>query len=397
MARFSYRGTDEQGIDRIGEVESESLLEASRKLRERGITAYTLERDDWEEIAKPLDEIDAFSYFNRSLAALSRVGIPLPTAIREISLGLRRGRFKNEVLRIESSLQEGKSLAEAIAEAQGAFPAYYTAMVQAGAESGNLPRVLHAVARTHESHRRVRRAIVAALAYPTIVLVTGVMLTVLFGIFLLPKQRILKAQVERRSEVTEQGSLYGLPWEATLPMLLFPAILVVGCGLALWFRRSARGERVLFRIPWVGEMMKTFTSARFFGTLSLLLQSGAALKDAVAVSVGASGSRQLSTDRDRLVARAAEGQKLSDLLRDSTVISPEVVGYLLVAEDAGRLPDATGQLGEVLTEQSAGASDDLYVVLFPLAILVTGFVVGSGLILFAADYIEFLRGFIFWR
>ncbi len=143
--------------------------------------------------------------------------------------------------------------------------------------------------------------------------------------------------------------------------------------------------------------MKTLTSARFFGTLSLLLQSGAALKDAVAVSVGASGSRQLSSDGDRLVARAAEGQKLSDLLRDSTVISPEVVGYLLVAEDAGRLPDATGQLGEVLTERSAGASDDLYVVLFPLAILVTGFVVGSGVILFAADYIEFLRGFIFWR
>ncbi|MHC4608139.1 MAG: hypothetical protein ACYTAF_14610, partial [Planctomycetota bacterium] len=79
MARFIYRGTDDGGADRKGVVEAESLTEALARVRGEGVIPSTVTREE-EILTEPMREVDAFTFFNRSLAALTRVGIPLAGA-----------------------------------------------------------------------------------------------------------------------------------------------------------------------------------------------------------------------------------------------------------------------------------------------------------------------------
>lgn len=390
MARFTYRGIDDRGRESRGSIEAASLVRAARELRGRGISSHSLERDDWEAISKPVGEIDGFSYFNRTLAGLSRAGVPLPRAVRDLSRGLRRGRFREKIEGVEKALGEGKSLDQAVAEAKGTFPPYYDSMVRAGIAAGNLPRVLHAVARTHEGIRRARRAVFSALAYPAVSFAIGVILMTVFFIFLVPQV----AQFYRVYRIAPSfpASLliraFHTPQTAVLGLL--SAALGIGAAI-VWLRRTASGESILHAIPAVGPVLRSLVLARFLGVLSILLQAKSLLPDALAVAAGASGSRRLRSESERLRARATEGEKLSEVLRDSRVVSPDVAAYLVMAEEGGGLAEGAGELAEMHAERSASRSDVLFMALFPLAMIAVGLVLGTVILAFASSYLDVLK------
>src|SRR6266849_6774482 len=146
MGTYTWKGTDPRGRLTKGEVAAPSLSEAASDLRARGLSPLTLERSDAESPIRPSVTADAFTLFNQNLAEMTAVGLPLPRAIREIASGLRTGRFKRSLDRIEAGLREGKTLDEAVAGESSVFPPYYRWMLRAGATSGNLSGMLSAVA-----------------------------------------------------------------------------------------------------------------------------------------------------------------------------------------------------------------------------------------------------------
>ena len=390
MTTYSYRGTDDQGRDQHGTLEAESLTQAAKQLRERSIHPRTLEREDWEEGAMPLEEMDAFSFFNRSLAGLSRVGIPLPRAVREISRGLRRGRFKKDLERIEAALREGRPLEEAIDETPDAFPPYYRWMVSAGTSAGNLPRILHAVARFHEGLRRATRALVGALAYPAMVLCFGAALMTFFLAYFGPMYEDIYRSLQLKPSFPRE-MLLGFFHSPIVPVATLGGMVLLTWGFVAWLRRTSSGERLLFRLPLVGRIARSLVVARLLGALSVLLRGKTPLETALPVALGASGSRRLPKEAERMRAEVAEGKRLGDLLRLSSVVPPEVAGYLLVGEESGRLPEASEELAEILTEQAAAASDTMFLLLFPLSILATGLLIGTVCVMLILPYFQILE------
>src|SRR5882672_8182414 len=150
MANYSWTGTDQRGRSTQGRLDAASLGEAASGVRARGVSPLSVERSDIELPVRSGVTADAFTLFNQSLADMTAVGLPLPRAIREIAAGLRGGRFKQALERIDAALREGRSFDEAVAAEGSMFPPYYRWMLQAGATSGNLPAMLSAVARNTE-------------------------------------------------------------------------------------------------------------------------------------------------------------------------------------------------------------------------------------------------------
>ena len=390
MARYAYRGTDDRGRESRGVIDCESLTEAAAELRRRGVSTLVLERDDWEEISTPLGEVDAFSYFNRSLANLSRAGIPLPRAVREVGRGIRRGLLKRGIQSIEAALEEGRTLDEALKESGTRFPAYYEAMVRAGISSGSLPRVLHSVARTHEGVRRARRAVVGALAYPVAVLCLGAAVLGVSMVFFVPLYEGFY-----RTHGVEPSLLPSLMFRLSHSRVFLVVVLValvwLAWGIVVWLLRTASGQRLLFRIPFIGRTARSLVQARLLGVLSVLLAAKVTLEEALPLAVGGSASALLSRDAEQWGARAREGSRLVEILSDSPVVTSGIAAYLHLAEESGRLAEAAGEMGEILSEQVAASSDMLFVVLFPLAMLITGLLLGPPIVLFSSSYIDLVQ------
>jgi len=391
VARFRYRGTDEQGGLRAGEIEALGLVEASAQLREQGVLALDLERTDADPAAPPLRDVDAFVFFNQGLAEMSRLGFPLPRAVKEISGGLRRGRFKRSLEGLEAALREGKSLHEAVAARAGDFPAHYRFMLEAGARAGNLPAVLTAVARNTEGLRRARRAVLDALAYPTVVLLFGAILFSVFLFLFVPAYRDLHRQYGFEPSITARVVL-GIFGSARAQLGLAAGVLALVLGSWAFMRRTVAGERLLLRLPLVGRVLRFLWMARFLGSLGVLLRAKAPLPESLPVALAASGSLELAAAAEGLGRRAAEGAGLGAALEGAPVVPPEVVSYLALAErSGGGVERAAGELADLLTERAFAEGETLFVVLMPAALLLTGLVMAGVFVSLVYPYIDFLE------
>jgi type II secretory pathway component PulF len=390
VASYTYRGTDEQGNEHRGEIEAVGLADASALLRARGILPLAVDAKAPEEAPGRLVGVDAFTFFNRSLAEMTRLGFPLSRAVAEISRGLRRGRFKSALEGLEARLREGKSLHDAVAELPGEFPPHYRWMLQAGAAAGNLPAVLAAVARNTEGLRRARRAVVDALAYPAVILAFAALLIGGFLVFFLPVYRDLYRQYGLEPPITVRA-LLPLFGTTLVPASLAAGLVAGVLALRAVVKRTEMGERFGFRLPILGRIRRHLCMARLLGSLGVLLRARAPLVDALPVALAASGSLGLARASDRLRARAAEGAGIGDVLRDAPGVPPQVVAYLALAERSGTVPRAAEEVAELLTEQAMSESETLFLLLMPSALVVVGAVLATMFVSLVMPYLSFLE------
>ncbi len=391
MATFEYAGVDEGGVERRGRVEADGMLEASEALRAQGIQSSALEPVKPEIAPPPLGDVDAFVFFNRSLAEMTRLGIPAARAVREVASMLRRGRFRSALERLEASLREGRDLDEAAEGLPAEFPPYYRWMLKAGAASGNLPGVLSAVARNAEGIRRARRSLIAALTYPALVLVLAIVFTGVFLWSFLPVYQEMCRQVSLEPSVTVKVLIaaFGEQW---IPPVVVAGFAALALAFWAWSRRTVAGERFLLRVPILGRIRRHLLLARLLGTLGALLRARTPLPKALPVALGASGSLGLRRMTERIRALAEEGDGLAAALEGTAVVPPELGTYLALAERTGRLPETCGELADLSTDLATEGSDTLFLALFPLAILATGVVMAALFMSLVIPYMEFVKG-----
>jgi type II secretory pathway component PulF len=333
---------------------------------------------------------DGFTQFNRNLAEMTSVGIPLPRAIREIAAGLRRGRFRRGLERIDAALRDGKTLDAAVGEVEGLFPPYYRWILKAGAASGNLPAVLSAVARNTEGIRLARRTLVEALLYPFLIVLTAVLVSAATLVILVPFYREI-SEVQGFQPKGLEFILKAFDSLGTAAALSTGALALAIA--AVWMLgRTVAGERIFRRLPIIGRVYRHLMMARLLGSLGVMLRANVPLPQALPVALSASGSLELARRLDHLTGAATEGRGLGEVLKGAPGFS-DVASYLAVAERTGEAPQAAGATADLLTEQAISDTETLFVVLVPAALLVAGVLVGGLLVSVILPYLQLLESF----
>lgn len=388
MARFAWRGTDERGRARRGECDGAGLAAAAAELRARGLAPLSMARLDPEAFPPVSEAADAFTQFNRNLAEMISIGLPLPRAVREIASALRRGRFRRGLEQIEAALREGKTLDAAVGEVEGIFPTYYRWILKAGAASGNLPAVLTAVARNTEGIRLARRMFIEALLYPFLIVLTAVVLSVGTMLAFVPFYREISAAHGFRPAGLE---FVFRAADSTGAIAAVSAGALVLVGMAVWmFKRTVVGERIFRRIPLAGAIYRHLMMARLLGSLGVMLRSNVPLPEALPVALGASGSLEVLRQVEGLTGAASEGRGLGEVLGGVPGFS-DVASYLAVAERTGEAPQAAAATADLLTELAMADTEALFVILVPAALLMAGVIVCGLLLSVVLPYLQLLE------
>ena len=106
----------------------------------------------------------------RQLATLVGAGVPLVSALSAISEQTENARLKAEFGRVRDRVNEGASLADAMA-AGDVFSDLFTSMVRAGEAGGALEAILERLASYLEGQVRLRNKVSQILVYPIFMLV----------------------------------------------------------------------------------------------------------------------------------------------------------------------------------------------------------------------------------
>ncbi|MFI5297424.1 MAG: type II secretion system F family protein [Polyangiales bacterium] len=216
MAVFQFVGLSATtGKETRGVRDADNLKGLRSSLRREGIVLTRASESKAAE-AKSGRDIQLFAFMNkpsvadiammtRQLGTLIRAGIPLTEAIGAIAEQADKQELKRILTSIREELNQGTAFAVALGEHTDTFAPLYINMVAAGEISGNLETVLDRLADFTDGQARLQGKVMAALAYPMVMLVIGSVLVTVLMMGVVPKVTAIFASLDR-----------ALPWYTAL-------------------------------------------------------------------------------------------------------------------------------------------------------------------------------------
>jgi len=401
---YAYKGVTAQGRSTRGHIDAESLRGARTRLRRDGIFLTELvegARDPGAHSAAApraalrlprLQRISALdlALATRQASTLLGAGIPLVSALRALTEQVENPRLKSVLAQVRDRVNEGASLADALA-GTGAFSDLYVSMVRAGEAGGALEQVLERLADYLENQVRMRNKVGSILIYPTVMflfacVVVGALVTVV-----LPQITELLVSLNQPLPFYTRW-IIGLSHFARA---WWWAVLLLAAGLAAITRAliqteagRARYDRIKLHLPLVGRMVRLLAIARFSRTLSTLLAGGLPITRALETAGQVAANRVLSRAIDASRLSITEGASVAQPLRASGEFPPLVTHMIEVGEQSGELEAMLAKVADTYDEQVETTVTRVTALLEPLLILI---MVGIVMVIILATLVPLLQ------
>ncbi len=314
----------------------------------------------------------------RQLAVLIHAGVPLVESLTALVDQVDHERLKRVLGEVKQKVNEGSTLADALANHPRLFSTLYVNMIRAGEHSGALEVVLKRLAEFTESQARLRSKITATMVYPiAMVCVGGLVMGILFTSVIPKITRIL----------ADSGSV--LPWytQVTIGASTFAAnywwAILAGLALTVWlFMRwkatpagRARWDVWRLNAPIFGPVVRNLAVGRFARTLATLLQSGVPLLTALDIVKNIMGNVRLAEVIDQARDSIREGESIAAPLKRSGEFPPLVHHMVSVGERSGALEEMLANVADTYESQVESSISALTSLLEPLMIVAMGAVV----------------------
>lgn len=328
--------------------------------------------------------------FNQSLLLLLKAGLSVVEAIETLADRETRADAKLVLTSLYEQMRIGLSFSAALEAKPGVFPALYVAGVRANEKTGAVAEAISRFIAYRSQSDIVRKRIVGAAIYPSIILGAGTLVIAFLLLYVVPRFSVVFQDMGDRIPflsrlLLQWGRFAQGHW---LQMIALVALAVGAAGFAL-SRPTVRAGllRQVQRIPRIGEYVRVYQLARFYRALGMLLQAGIPIVTALDM---VSGLLPAVLHPTLAAARRdiREGRSISAAFETNGLTTVVSLRLLRVAE-------RTGQMGEMLERTAAFHDDDIaeaidwFVRLFePLLMIAIGIVIGVVVLLMYAPIFE---------
>ncbi|HWE24656.1 MAG TPA: type II secretion system inner membrane protein GspF [Myxococcales bacterium] len=278
----------------------------------------------------------------RQLATLIGAGITLPESLIALVEQIEHPRLKKVMGSVKQRVNEGASLADALADHPRVFSTLYVNMIRAGESSGALDVVLNRLADFTESQAALRNKLLGAMLYPAIMVVVGIAIVAILFVVVIPKV----------TKIFEDMNV-ALPWTTRILIALssfardYWFALLLAIPLLLWgtrrFLRTPKGrdwwDRKQLTLPVFGELLRMLALARFAKTLATLLSSGVPLLTALDIVKNIVHNSLLARVIEDARDAIREGESIAAPLKRSGQFPPLVHHMIAIGEKSGQLEE----------------------------------------------------------
>ena len=382
MGAFAWQALDSQGRTQTGVVQAETARAARSQLREKGLTPLKVSVAMAPVASGPGRwfgrrglAASQLTILTQQLATLIRAGLPMDDALAALADEASDQRLRGLVAALRSRVLEGRSLADAMAEYPESFPEIVVATVRAGEQSGELAEGLERLAEYAEARDNLGREVIAAFAYPVLLLVVA--FAVVAGLMGSVVPRVVDVFVNLGAE---------LPWltRALIAISGFLSAyggLLVVLALIAWMlwrlalrqeKNRERKDQALLRLPLLGRVLRSADTARATRTLAVLTAAGVPVLEALRLAASTLKRVPLRDAMRRAAQRVREGTQIARALAETRAFPPVTLRLIASGERSGRLAEMFDAAALQQAREVASALAVLRAVMAPLVILLVG-------------------------
>ena len=320
------------------------------------------------------------SFFAKRLSYLINAGVPLLEALHV----LREQTSKKRSALLEQVIQDvssGQSLSKSLARFPGVFSEFAIYIIRVGESTGTLSQNLVYLADELKKKQALKRKIISAFIYPTLITVATLGVTAFLMLYLFPKImpifESLNATLPLTTRIVMTVSVFFQHWG-----LLFLIAVVLGISTLVFLLRRNRSLRYVFeflylKLPVIGTVLRYYNVANGARTLGLLLKSGVKLSEALPITADTTKNLLYKEQYVLIAAVVNRGERMSTHMRHSRTCFPEMLSHMVsVGERSGSLSDTLVYLSEIYESEVDDFTKNLSTLIEPALMVFMGLLVG---------------------
>ena len=393
MGTYMFQALNNSGEEIRDEVDANTSEEAITKIREMGFfPTQVKEKGAKKKIsfggtaaAKKRRSKGGFSIggvstknltiFTRQLSTLQDAGLPVVRSLKILESQQKSGTLKNTLASVSEELEGGSTLSEAMAQHPKVFDRLYCNMVRAGEAGGVLDTILQRLADFMEKSQKLKKRIISAMIYPTVVITVAIVIVAFIMIRIVPQFETMFSEFDidlpKLTLMLIAASLWmksNWYYLVAIPIGFFVLIKII--------RLTSGGRFVIDRIklmmPVFGMILNKTAVSRFCRTLGTLITSGVPILEALNIVRETCGNEVIARAIGRVHDSIREGESIAEPLRESRVTDAMVVNMIDVGEETGDLDKMLMKIADVYDEDVDNMVAAMVSLLEPIMILVVG-------------------------
>lgn len=389
LEEYTYRAVDMSGGAIVkGTLEAAGENAVASKLRAQGLTPLEVSLTSKTGLNRDISipgfekrvKIGALAVFAKQMAGLINAGLPL---MRTLSILIEQSedkKLQSALIGVHASIESGMSFSQALALHPDVFPPLMISMVRVGEMGGFLGQSLSTIADTYQGEAELQGKIKSATTYPIIVFVIAILGVIAMVTFVVP---IFEGMFKNL------GSELPIPTQILVTLSnnmvwLLPVGIVLAIVGWLWWMRNRREEKVRkvvdpwkLKLPVFGPLATKIAVARFTRSLSMMLDAGVPLVQALSIVGSASNNWKIEQAVRDIQESVKQGRSFSAPLAKAEVFPPMVAQMIAVGEESGTLADMLASIADFYENEVETATDQLTASIEPILIVGIGIIIGG--------------------
>ena len=386
---YAYQALDLATSQTVkGTMDASSDSAVAAKLRAQGLTplnvALVAKTGLNREIALPRLRkgvpAKTLAIFSRQMSALVNAGLPLLRTLTVLAEQAEDKQLQTVLIAVQSDVEGGSSLSASLARHPQVFPPLMVSIIRVGESGGFLGKALTSVAENYQKQADLQAKIRSATTYPIAVLVIAMLGVLAMVTFIVP---VFKKMFEGL------GSELPLPTQILVTisenmLWILPLLAVIVIGAWAWWARNRYTDAyrkvvdpIKLKMPIFGPLVTKMAVARFSRNLSMMLDAGVPIIQALAIVGQASNNWKIEQTVREIQDSIRGGRSFATPLAKAEVFPPMVAQMVAVGEESGTLAEMLGSIADFYEDEVETATEQLSSLIEPVLIVGLGVVIGS--------------------
>ena len=387
MADYAVKYADGRGQIHQQVASASSEKELREKYTQQGFLVYSIKARAAAAGAGILPKrkklnLEKFLIFNQQFVTLIRAGLPILKGLDLLAERLTDPKLGPYIKAVRDEVRGGTLLSEAFRQ-QRIFPKIYSTSVMAGEKSGSLIEVLDRYINYQKTSLAVKKKVLVSLMYPAVLICLVICLMVFLVTYVVPTFAGLYTSMNANlPRITVWLIAIGTT-ARNYVLAGFGAFIAALVAFRIWSKTpsgSERVDRMLMRVPVVGEVWLKYQVAQFSRVLGTLLIGGIPLLQALETSADSLGTQVLRNVLVKAVKTVREGQSLSQSLRSTKIFPSLAIDMIEVGESTGALPAMLSSVAEFYEDDVSTRVTGMLSLVEPAIMIVMGIFVAFVLV-----------------
>ena len=379
---FNYVVSTKEGEIKKGEIEAYDRNEAITQLLNQGFLIISLkEKRKRFFLSFSLEKVSDLEkiYLLKNLSLMIKAGLPLTEIFDTLIDQAKSKKLKSALEEIKKKVSDGFSLYNAFSLYPEIFPPIFLGLIKLGEESGQLANITEHLHFLFLSQYEFKKKINSALIYPSMIIITALLVFLSFFVFLLPRLTELFTRLEIKLPLITR-ILIGIIgfFQKNLPFIFIAIVIIVILYLLLSKNKKIRKifQQLDFSLPIIGKILREINLSHFSKNLGLLLKSGMPIEKAFLLNLEITQNEVYKEKIEKILDLIRKGERLSTSLEKFPKDFPKNFSKIVSSgEKSGNLIESLEYLSSFYETELERDTKDLTIAFEPLLLIIVGLII----------------------